>query len=237
MRLRSGLLIVLLVVGLGFGNQASGQSCVNLACQQQTCSGNATTTITGTVYAPNGTDPLPNVTVYIPNDVVQPFTAGVSCPLVGAPPSGSPLVGTETDVNGNFTLTNVPVGSNIPLVIISGRWRRQLVIPSVTACTANAMPANFAVMPQNHSQGDIPLIAIATGSADPAECVLMKMGISQSEVTDPGGGGRINLFGGGGAGGSGVVLDSATPTQASLMSNQATLNQYDVLMLPCEGSD
>jgi len=193
MRSCSGLLIV--VLALGCGGVAAAQGCVGLACQQQTCSGSATTTVSGTVYAPNGTDPLPNVTVYIPNDVVQPFTPGVSCPVVGAPPSGSPLVGAVTDVNGNFTLANVPVGSNIPLVIVSGRWRRQLVIQGVTACTGNPMPANFAVMPQNHTQGDIPLIAIATGEADPAECVLLKMGISQSEFTDLGGGGRINLFG------------------------------------------
>ena len=92
-------------------------------------------------------------------------------------------------------------------------------------------------MPQNHSQGDIPLIAIATGSADQAECVLLKMGISQSEFTDPGGGGRINLFGGGGAAGSGVVLDAATPTQASLMGTASNINSYDVLMLPCEGAN
>jgi len=237
MRLPLGLLIVLLLVLLGFGGAAAGQSCVNLACQQQVCSGNATTSITGTVYAPNGTDPLPNVTVYIPNDVVQPFTAGVSCPVVGAPPSGSPLVGTETDVNGNFTLVDVPVGSNIPLVIVSGRWRRQLVIPSVTACAANPMPANFAVMPSDHTQGDIPYIAIATGEADPAECVLLKMGIAQTEFTDPGGTGRINLYAGGNAGGSGVVLDAGTPTQAYLMGNSAVLDQYDVLMLPCEGGN
>ncbi len=238
MRSFSALLIVLLVVLLGFGATASGQSCVGLACQQQTCSGNATTSITGTVYAPNGTDPLPNVTVYIPNDVVQPFPAGVSCGVVGAPPSGSPLIGTTTDVNGNFTLIDVPVGSNIPLVIVSGRWRRQLVIPSITACVPNPMASNFAIMPSDHTQGDIPRIAIATGSADAVECVLRKMGIKDSEFTDPTGAGRINIFGGGGAAGSGVVLDAATPTQASLMGgNGSALNQYDVLMLPCEGSN
>ena len=49
---------------------------------------------------------------------------------------------------------------------------------------------NSAVMPQNQTQGDIPLIAIATGSADQVECVLLKMGISQSEFTDPGGTGE-----------------------------------------------
>jgi len=222
---------------LGFGAEtAFGQACTGLCLQQTTCSGNATTSITGTVYAPNGTDPLPNVTVYIPNAPVDAFTPGVSCPVVGAPPSGSPLVGTTTDVNGNFTLIDVPVGSNIPLVIISGRWRRQLVIPTTVSCQNTAMPASFAVMPQNQSQGDIPKIAIATGSADSAECVLLKMGISQSEFTDPTGSGRINIFGGGGAGGTGVVIDSGTPSQASLMGNASTLDQYDVLMLPCEGS-
>src|SRR5580692_11414969 len=123
--------IVLLVGLFALGGPVyAQQSCTTGLClQQTTCSGNATTSITGTVYAPNGTDPLPNVTVYIPNAPVDPFTPGVSCPLVGAPPSGSPLVGTETDVNGKFTLVDVPVGSNIPLVIVSGRWRRQLVVP------------------------------------------------------------------------------------------------------------
>ena len=87
-------------------------------------------------------------------------------------------------------------------------------------------------MPSNQSQGDIPKIAIATGSADPVECVLLKMGMSQAEFTDPSGTGRINIYGGGGAAGSGVTIDTSTPTQASLMGNQATLNQYDLLMLP-----
>ncbi|MGP8261178.1 MAG: choice-of-anchor D domain-containing protein [Acidobacteriaceae bacterium] len=232
----------LLIVVLGLGGVAVAQTaCTTGLCLQllqTSCPGNATTSsISGVVYAPNGTDPLPNVTVYIPNDTVPPFTPGVSCPVVGAPPSGSPLVGTTTDVNGKFTLIDVPVGANIPLVIVSGRWRRQLTIPGTVACTNTALPANFAVMPQNQSQGDIPLIAIATGSADQAECVLLKMGISLSEFTDPGGGGRINLFGGGGADGSGVTLDTGTQTQASLMGNYSTLQNYDVLMLPCEGSE
>ncbi len=230
---------VLLMVVLGLGGAASAQtSCTGLCLQQTSCTGNATTSITGVVYAPNGTDPLPNVTVYIPNAAVDAFTPGVSCPIAGAPPSGSPLVGTVTDVNGKFTLIDVPVGANIPLVIVSGRWRRQLVIPSTTACANTPLPATFAVMPQNQSQGDIPLIAIATGAADQAECVLLKMGLSRSEFTDPGVGGRINLFGGGTNGqGAGVTLDPNTPTQDSLMGKASTLNQYDALMLPCEGGN
>jgi hypothetical protein len=232
MRPRFALLIGLLVVTLGFGRYAAGQTCIGSSCQV-TCPGNGTTSITGTVYAPNGTDPLPNVTVYIPTTPVAAFTPGVSCPVVGAPPSGSPLVGTETDVNGNFTLIDVPVGSNIPLVIVSGRWRRQLTIPTTTACVNTPMPANFAVMPQNQSQGDIPKIAIATGEVDQVECVLRKVGINDSEFTDPTGSGRINIYTG--SHGPGAEIDSSTPSENVLMGNSSVLNSYDVLMLPCEG--
>ena len=236
MRPFSALLVVTLFFGLG-AEAAAGQVCVGLACQQlppNACTGNGTTSITGTVYAPNGTDPLPNVTVYIPNAPVDPFPAGVICPVVGAPPSGSPLIGTETDVNGNFILINVPVGANIPLVMVSGKWRRQLVIPGTVACQSTALPPSFAVMPQNQSQGDIPKIAIATGAVDQVECILRKVGIDASEFTDPSGPGRINFYLG--SGGPGSAIDAATPTQASLMENGALLNSYDVLMLPCQGT-
>jgi hypothetical protein len=120
--------VLLVMFGLGLAPAAAtGQACVGLQCQQQMCPGGTATSISGVVYAPNGTDPLPNVTVYIPNAAVAAFTPGVSCPVVGAPPSGSPLVGTESNVDGTFTITDVPVGVNIPLVIVSGRWRRIMV--------------------------------------------------------------------------------------------------------------
>ena len=212
---------------------AGSQTCTGLCLQQTMCPGTTTTSISGVVYAPNGIDPLPNVTVYIPNAPVAPFTVGVSCPVVGTPPSGSPLIGTTTGVDGSFTLTNVPVGTNIPLVIVSGRWRRQVIVPGTVACANTALPSSLAVMPQNRSQGDIPKIAIATGSADEVECVLRKVGISDSEFTDPSGGGRINLYLG--SHDAGAQIDAATPSETALMGSSATLNSYDLLMLPCEG--
>jgi hypothetical protein len=219
--------------GLGLAPAAAvGQTCVGLQCQQQTCPGNTSTSISGVVYAPNGTDPLPNVTVYIPNAPVAQFTAGVSCPVVGAPPSGSPLVGTESNVDVTFTIDDVPVGVNIPLVIVSGRWRRQMVIPATTACQNTALPASLVVMPQNRNQGDIPKIAIATGSVDQVECVLRKVGINDSEFTDPTGAGRINLYTG--SHGPGAEIDSNTQSENVLMGTSSVLNSYDVLMLPCE---
>ncbi|HWB31614.1 MAG TPA: choice-of-anchor D domain-containing protein [Acidobacteriaceae bacterium] len=223
-----------MLLSAGLGAAAGAQSCTGLCQQQVSCPGDETTSITGTVYAPNGTDPLPNVTVYIPNAPVAPFTAGVSCPIAGAPPSGSPLVGGVTDVNGNFELDNVPVGTNIPLVIISGRWRRQLTVPATAACTNTALAPAAAVMPRNHTEGDIPKIAVATGAVDQVECVLRKVGIQDSEFTDPTGSGRINFFAGSAR--SGAVIGPSTPSQDQLMESSALLNSYDVLMLPCQGT-
>src|SRR6202044_1891514 len=119
---------------------------------------------------------------------------------------------------------------NIPLVIQLGRWRRQIVIPAVTACTNTALTQNQTRLPRNKGEGDIPLTAISTGSADAIECVLMKMGVDQAEFTDPGGGGRINLYVSNGA-----VLDPATPPAENLWSSASALATYDQILLPCEG--
>ena len=196
------------------------------------CPAGTTTSISGTVYAPNGVDPLPDILVYVPNAAVSGFTPGVSCPVVGQPPSGSPLVGTTTAFDGTFTIPNMPVGTNIPLVIQTGRWRRQVVIPSVSACVNTSFSTRF---PQNQTEGDIPKIAVATGSADSVECVLRKVGISDSEFTDPSGGGRINFYSS--TGKAGAEISTSTPTADTLLGTSAALNQYDVLMLPCEGGE
>jgi hypothetical protein len=229
--------LVQFVAVSAFLTQASAQTsqtCTGLCQQQVSCPAGQTTSISGTVYAPNGTDPLPNVLVYIPNAPVDAFTAGVSCPVPGQPPSGSPLVGANTAADGTFTLANVPVGSNIPIVIQSGHWRRQLVVPGTASCSNTSFSAR---MPRNQSEGDIPKIAIATGSVDQIECVLRKVGIDDTEFTNPLSSGRINLYSGDGSPTApGARIDASTPTEAALMDNIANLKQYDVLMLPCEAS-
>jgi hypothetical protein len=123
-------------------------------------------------------------------------------------------------------LYNVPVGSNIPLVIQLGKWRRQFVISTVSACINNAAGA-FA-MPADQSRGDIPRIAIQTGLYSAPECVVRKVGISDSEFTGPSGGGRVNFFPINGA-----TTSTNTGDDPGLWSS---VNQYDQTMFACSGN-
>jgi hypothetical protein len=208
-------------------------TCTNLCLQQMTCPNNGTTSVTGTVYAPNGVDVLPNAIVYVPNAPVQPFTKGVTCDNCGAGVSGSPLVKTTTDLNGKFTLTNVPVGANIPLVIQIGRWRRQVTIPQVNACQTTAVAGTTTRLPRNKAEGDIPLMAFATGNVDALECVIRKIGVDDAEFTKNTGTGRVHLYRGSGA--TGANAGSNTPTQNTLVDTPTLLDDYDLVFFPCQG--
>ena len=90
-----------------------------------------------------------------------------------------------------------------------------------------------AVFRGRQAEGDIPLFAVATGSVDSVECVLRKVGVADSEFTNPSGGGRIQIYQGSGS--PGARIDTTTQNQSALMSDPTVLNKYDVLMLPCEG--
>ncbi len=217
--------------------------CTNLCLQQQTCPGsNITTTVSGKVYAPNGTDPLNNVLVYVPNGPVEAIGPGVSCGQCGSDVSGSPLVSTMSAVDGTFQLTNVPVGTDIPLVIQSGRWRRVITIPSVASCTNTALTSAQTSMPSTQGMGspldNIPLMAFATGSLDALECVLLKMGIAASQFSDPaaqGGSGRVRLYKGELSPGS--VYSASTPSATQLWSGTTPdIDQYDTVFFPCQGA-
>ncbi len=219
--------------GTDAGHDAS-VPCVGLECQQVTCADGGTTTLTGTVYTPKGDLPLYNAIVYVPNGPVQAFPdGGVTCDRCG-PVSGNPVASALTGPDGTFRLENVPAGSNIPLVIQLGKWRRQVTIPAVTACqVAPITDVGLTRLPRNKAEGDIPKMAIATGSADPFECLLLKVGIDPAEVTEPTGNGRVHYYRAGG----GVDLSTTAPRSNLLWGSVDTLKQYDVVMLPCEGTD
>src|SRR5438874_787037 len=57
--------------GNGNGDGGTGES----------CPAGSATTLVGTVFAPNGLDPVPNATVYVPQGGPIPFSESVACDL------------------------------------------------------------------------------------------------------------------------------------------------------------
>lgn len=227
--------------GGGSGGTGSGGSggCSGLQCQQQTCPGGVTTNVSGKVFAPNGTLPLYNAIVYVPNDPPAAFTDGVTCDRCNGSVSGSPIAIAQTDATGSFTLTNVPVGNNIPLVIQMGKWRQQLTVPSVASCQTTMLPATMTKLPSKSGPtSNMPKMAIASGSADPFECLLLKVGIDPSEITAPSGNGRVHFYLGTTKPGTSMPgAVSAGNANGGLFASLQKMLGYDVIMLPCEGTN
>jgi hypothetical protein len=214
---------------LGNGD-ASGHPCVNLQCQQVECPDERDTTVSGIVFDPAGRHPLYNAIVYVPNAPLQPFATGTTCDRCGVLASGDPVVTALTGPDGRFVLHHVPTGDAIPLVLQLGKWRKQLVIPHVTACQDTAMddPSTMR-LPAKQSEGDMPHIAVATGGCDPFECLLRKIGIDDSEFTEQGSGGRVDMYQGVG----GAAMSPSTSTSATLWASPS-ISYYDVVVNACE---
>jgi hypothetical protein len=215
----------------------AGPSCVGLECAQVTCPGGGTTTLMGSVFDPSGQVPLYNAVVYVPNGPVLPFTPGVTCDVCGSTTTGNPLVTALTDATGTYTLRNVPAGTPFPLVMQIGKWRRQVTIPAIQSCTTTTLTdVNQQRLPRSRAEGDIPQLAIATGDADPFECLLLKMGLDTQEFSRPENGGRIHMY----VTPEGNPLqlsDGGSPPATNLWMDAGTLAQYDVVLLPCEGGE
>jgi hypothetical protein len=227
--------------------------CTNLQCQLDKpgeCTG-AGTQISGTVFDPAGKVPLYNVLLYVPNTALGPIPTGASCDRCDSPISGTPVAAALSGPDGKFTIPNAPSGTNIPLVIQIGKWRRKIILPTVTKCQNNAFnDPNLVRLPRNMNDsvtgaaaGDVhmPRIALSTGHSDALDCLLRKIGISDSEFTPDNGNGRVHMYVGG--------VDSSSQGADRLMSggmfagsystlfpSYAKMAGYDIIMLQCEGS-
>jgi hypothetical protein len=178
------------------------------------------TYVSGTVYDPGGNIPLPGVAVYQPNAAPLPaFAAGVSCDTCSSllPTQANLVSSTASDLDGNFNL-EVNGTTGIPVVFQTGRWRRKITIgvdtPALTACAVNNItvaadcwaggadaqhPGKWPAtncktrLPQTQAEGDIPLTAFVTGSAEPFQCSFAQFMGGSSEIS-VGSGKRIQLY-------------------------------------------
>jgi hypothetical protein len=220
----------------------AGPACTNLCLQQNACAGMNKTSVSGTVLAPTdpavygAPDPLAGAFVYVPNSTVQAFPPGVACQQCSASVTGDPLVFATSAVDGTFKIDNVPCGSNIPLVIQLGRWRRQITIPTVACCANTALNATQTRLPRKQAEGNpndnIPLIAVTTGSADNLECILPKIGIDTSEFTLPSGTGRVRMYRD-----NGINAFGGLPQATTLYDSATELAKYDMVIVDCVGSE
>jgi hypothetical protein len=215
-------------------------ACVNLQCRQRTCSGGGSTTVSGKVFDPAGKNPLYNVVVYVPNAPVKALTKGATCDSCQSLYSGSPIAATQTDAQGRFTLKNVPEGDDVPLVVQIGKWRRQLTLPKVTACTDNPQPDGMLRLPRNRKEGDIPNIAISTGEADTLECLLRRVGLDAAEYV-PGASdqGSIHIFQGSRQNDNDApnTMPPGPSSASALWNTKDSLMRFDILLLSCEGDE
>lgn len=249
------------------GADGDGAVCQGAHCDAANCSQSATdTTLVGHVYDPAGWLPLYNVYVYIPEAAPAPIVPGApGCQPCEAPASGSPILGTSTLADGSFTLVKsasdlrgIPVGNGIPLVLQVGKWRKQLIIPTVAPCATNDLDAVFNAgtgtarqlrLPAKSSEGDMPLIAFTSG-CDPAECFLRRLGIDDSEFvasdspppasfpqTVPGAG-HVHFYTGrddqNGPSGSAVTGGNTPADTYAWWSDPANLLRYDIVFNACE---
>src|SRR5208283_1299398 len=99
-------------------------------------------------------------------------------------------------------------------------------------------------LPKNSSDGlyaSLPNIAVSTGYADTLECLLTRIGVSESEFTGaPASAQHVHVFQGGvgslaGAGYS-TVSPASSQSDMALWDKDSDIEQYDIVMLSCEGS-
>jgi hypothetical protein len=208
-----------------------------LTCHVPTCPSGGTTSISGTVYDPAGTNPLYNVVVFIPNDPtgkVAPIKTGTNSCQTCDVSIGDYVAVATTNAKGQFKLTGVPAGTQIPIVVQTGKWRRRTFINTVAACQDNPQPKGALRLPRSRAEGDLPQMLLLTGGCDDLGCFMRSMGIDASEFSAPHGGGRLDIYQGSGLVGSGATLSSGTAGTWGGLTTKQAYEYYDIAIFSCE---
>jgi hypothetical protein len=229
------------------GDSSAAAPCATggeLNCYVPTCPNSGTTSLTGVVYDPAGKNPIYNAVVFVPDSTtgaLPTITTGTSSCNTCDASIGNYIAATLTNAKGEFTLTGVPATTHVPLVVQIGKWRREVFLSEVKACTVNAVAAADSRLPGSKTDGaagvSMPQMAIVTGGADNLGCFLSGIGIDSTEWTAPHGGGRLDVYQG--VGGAGLTNGTAGACNGNatcgLWGTMQDLQYYDIALLACEG--
>jgi hypothetical protein len=231
-------------LNLGGTSGSSSGGCGSACGVNTNCPNGGHTTISGTVYDPAGKNPLNNVVLFVPQDPSQlpAIHAGTNSCNTCQTPIGNYVTAAISDAKGHFTLKDVPTGSNIPVVAQTGKWRYLFHVAQTADCADTTVPNGTARLPRNHTEGDMPQMALLTGGLDNLGCFLDGIGIAPSEFTAPKGGGRLdiykgNAFVGSAPGVTGGTAGDCTGSSCPLWQSKGSLEGYDIVLLACEGSE
>jgi hypothetical protein len=237
----------------GFGDDSGpmGATCNNgmgWACSVNMACGSSPTTLSGKVYDPAGKNPLYDVAVFIPNDAstLPVIKSGTNTCNTCDSPIGDYVVATTTDATGSFTLTGVPTGKAVPVVVQIGKWRRVVNVDTAD-CKTTTVSQGTLRLPRNKSEGSLPQMALLTGGFDNLGCFLKKIGIDAKEYSSPHGGGRLDIYQGlnsplevtigNGPGLSSGTAGNCTNASCPLWASKPSLEYYDIVLLACEGGE
>lgn len=190
--------------------------------------------ISGRVLSPSGQLPLGGVTVYVPSSTVDALPNGIGCFRCANAFIGVPIAKATTGADGWFELANVPVGEHVPLVVQTGKWRRTLEL-NVADCRENAADEDATRLPRDHTEGNLPLMALVSGGQDTLECLLRKLGVADSEFAFEQDGGRVRLFRG-----EGGIAQLAGVVEAELPPAQDVwqeASKFDLILLGSEPTE
>lgn len=220
--------------GLDAASCTIGDQCV------PQCPGSARTTLQGRVYDPAGNNPLAGIAVFVPPTTPLPeLPKGASCRSCDM---GTPLAAAITQVDGTFTMLDLPAGPSVPVVVQVGKWRKTFRA-RVTPCIDNFVTEKWH-LPRNSSDGpdaSMPDIAVSTGASDSLECLLTRIGIDPAEFTSgASASGHVHIFQGGVGGGTvpGPQMEGGSPPSWQALWNTASnLQSYDAVLMSCEGAE
>ncbi len=207
-------------VGVDDSGVTPGLENNNITPGRPSCPGQEVT-VTGTVLAPNQTDPVPGATVFIPSQVPELFPPAVTCEVCATMAGTSSWWTTTSAYNGQFTLKAVCPGKR-PLVLQNGRFRR-LVYIDVPAGGSLQVPADKTRLPKRSQEFEladaVPKIAVGTGDFDKMECVLRRIGLDDKS---------IELYEN-----ADNKSPTALPTFQSLVNDVNKMKTYNIIFLNC----